>query len=193
MTATIEQVVRKLTIPTLVLAAAMAACDDGFGPAFWSDAPIEAVLYSSSRVEYVGQPSVFDFIELQRIPVELPGATGNWDVALVDTPDGLALAPASAVTGLASHAAIAVMPGDSLRDVIEAPRDTAAYVQAPTVLELNTVYVVRTRRASCGFGTSGVRYAKLEALEIDDELGVLRFRYARNPYCNDRALVPPAD
>jgi hypothetical protein len=193
MTATIEQVVRKLTIPALVLSAAAVACDDPFGPAFWSDAPVEAVLYSSSRVEYVGQPSVFDFIDLQRLPVELPGATGNWDVALVDTPDGLALAPATAVTGLASQAAIAVMPGDSLSSVTEAPRDTAAFRQTPVLLEPNTVYVVRTRRAACGFGTSGVRYAKLEAIEIDDELGVLRFRYARNPYCNDRALVPPAD
>jgi hypothetical protein len=55
------------------------------------------------------------------------------------------------------------------------------------------VYIVRSRRESCFTFGVGVRYAKLKALDVDPVAGTFRFEVARNPNCNDRALVPPED
>jgi hypothetical protein len=76
--------------------------------------------------------------------------------------------------------------------VTEAPRDTAAYSQSPVQLRTDVVYVLRSRRAPCGF-TSGHRYAKMQPIELDHARGIYRFAVVRNPYCDDRALVPPQD
>jgi len=55
-------------------------------------------------------------------------------------------------------------------------------------------YVIRSRREACGaFGGTGVRYAKMKALALDAMAGSFRFEVVRNPYCNDRRLIPPED
>jgi hypothetical protein len=183
--------VRILRCLILLLAAVQTACSDPFGPRFWLDVPDTVQLHSLSRPEFVGRPSAIDLVSLGVLPVELPGATGGWDIALVDDGDGLAFVPAGAFDGFTSRAAIAVMPAQRLEDVTEAPRDTAAYRQTAVRVQPNTVYVMRSRRAECGFGSSGFRYAKVRAVDIQPELGRLLFEIVRNPYCNDRALVPP--
>jgi hypothetical protein len=53
------------------------------------------------------------------------------------------------------------------------------------------VYIVRSRRASCGGVSSGYRYAKLRPVEIDVAAGTYRFEIVRNPYCDNRSFVPP--
>jgi hypothetical protein len=175
-----------------MLAAVQAACDDPFGPRFWSGVPDTTLIYSSSRAEYVGRASAFDFIELQGLPIELPGITGQWDVALADANGGLALVPAGEFAGISSRAGIAVFPNAELDDIAAAPRDTAAFSTAAVMLDPTTVYVIRTRRAQCGFGSTGFRYAKMRPITIDVQAGTLSFEVVRNPYCNDRSLVPPA-
>lgn len=182
---------RSLRFAILVIVAALVACDDPFGPRFWSDEPETVLLYSSSRPELVGRPSAFDFVELQGLPIEIPGLTGNWDIALADEDGGLALVPAGAFEGITSRAAIAVVPNATLEDVTVAPRDTAEFRGSTVVVDPTSVYVIRTRRASCGFGTTGFRYAKLRALAIDVERGTLTFEVVRNPFCNDRSFIPP--
>jgi hypothetical protein len=184
--------VRYLRYVILLLAAAQAACDDPYGPRFWSDLPDTATVFSSSRIEHVGQPSAYDFIDLRGVPIELPGITGQWDVALADVNGALALVPAGEFDGITSRAGIAVFPNAVLDDITTAPRDTAAFRMTAVAVEPATVYVIRTRRASCGFGTTGVRYAKLRPIEIDALNGTLRFEVVRNPYCNDRSFIPPA-
>jgi hypothetical protein len=185
--------VRKLRyfIPALTAVVVAAACADPFGPREWDATPRAALLYSLSRPDLIGLPSAFDFVELGGVPIELPGLTGNWDVALVDHDGGLALLPAGAFDGIESRAAIAVLPGRVLEDVLEAPGDTAAYTMGPVRIEANTVYVVRTRRGPCQFGASGFRYAKLTATFVDVPGGRLGFNFVRNPFCNDRSFVPP--
>jgi hypothetical protein len=170
----------------------LAACDDPFGPQWWNPAPVELTLYSASRPEYIGLTSAMDLTSdpVTTISIEAPGAAGLWDVVLVDQPGGLALAPVGALGGPPSRAAIAVIQGQAFIDVAEAPRDTAAYSQQPVTLRTDVVYVIRSRRGSCGF-TTGVRYAKLQPVEIDQARGIFRFAITRNPYCDDRALIPP--
>jgi hypothetical protein len=183
--------VRFLRYFILVVAATQAACEDPYGPRFWAAVPDTVELYSLSRAEFVGRPSAFDFVSLFSVPVEAPGVTGSWDVALVDEPGGLALVPAGAFAGFTSRAAIATMGPGQLVDVTEAPRDTAAYRLTAVTIQPNVVYVIRSRRGDCGFGSSGFRYAKVRAVTIDRAAGRLAFEYVRNPYCNDRSLVPP--
>ncbi|HSJ24995.1 MAG TPA: hypothetical protein VK929_10025 [Longimicrobiales bacterium] len=170
----------------------LAACDDPFGPQPWNPNPVEITLYSASRPAYIGLVSALDLATdpVGTIAIEAPGATGQWDVVLVDGPGGLSLAPASSFEGLSSMAAIATLEGQAFIDVEEAPRESAAYSTEPVLLRTDVIYIIRSRRAPCGF-TTGPRYAKVQPIEIDEEQGIFRFAILRNPFCDDRALVPP--
>lgn len=184
--------VQKLRLLVVLMALSTAACEDPYGPRAWNPAPSTLLLYSASRVEYTGMVSAFDLASDPVMPlaIEAPGATGNWDFVLVDQPGGLALAPAGALDGLTARARIGVIEGRAFLDVREAPRDTAAYGTSPQPLRTGVVYVMRSRRSNCGF-TTGVRYAKLQLLELDQARGTASMAIVRNPYCDDRSLVPP--
>ena len=172
----------------------LAACDDGLGPSFWSDLPDTLVIHSASRVEYVGLVSAVDITAdpVTPLPLEVPGLTNNWDFVLLDQGGSLVLAPSTVVPGATSRARIATILNQTLESITEAPRDTALFSAAPVQLRPDAVYIIRSRRSSCGFST-GVRYAKLKPVEINVPRGTLRFAVVRNPYCDDRALVPPED
>jgi hypothetical protein len=182
----------KRVLPLLLLA--LAACDDPFGPQYWNPAPQSVTMFSASRAEYVGLVSAVDLASdpVRAMSIEAPGATGNWDFVLVDGPGGLQLMSAEGFDGLTSRARIAVIENAAFLDIREAPRDTARYTVGPVPLRTGVVYVIRSRRSVCGF-TSGVRYAKMQPVEIDQERGIFRAAIVRNPYCDDRALVPPED
>jgi hypothetical protein len=126
------------------------------------------------------------------IAVENPVAAGHWDVAVIDQSGGLALMPAGAFSGLESRAGIATITAQTtLEELKEAPRDTAAFSDAAVAALAGRIYVIRSRRENCGFGTFGVRYTKLEVLQVNTTAGTLSFRKITNPYCNDRKLIPP--
>lgn len=183
----------KRLIPLAVLI--VAACDDPFGPAMWNATPDTVRIYSASRAEYLGFASAMDITTLpvSALPLEAPSVTGNWDFALTDYEGGLALVPASAIAGLESRARIGVLPGRELDDVTEAPRDTTAFTVAPLPLRAGDVYIVRSRRASCGGFSSGFRYGKLRAVSIDAAAGTLLFEIVVNPFCDNRSFVPPEE
>lgn len=179
----------------LVAVLTVAACDDPFGPQLWDGTPATMTLYSASRAEYVGLASALDVVSQPVTPVsiEAPGAMGNWDFVLLDGPDGLMFSSASeAFEGAPTGARIAVIRNTSFVDVTEAPADTAAYTRGAIPLETGVVYVIRSRRSGCGF-TSGVRYAKVQPIEVDPARGTFRFAVVRNPYCEVRSLVPPEE
>jgi hypothetical protein len=183
----------KTVLPLVVLFAT--ACDDPFAAQFWDATPDTIQLYSASRPEYVGRGSVLDIAgdPVQSLPVETPGATGNWDFALVDLNGGLALVPAASFAGVSSsRARIGALDNENFDELDAAPSDTTRYTAGPLALRLNAVYVMRSRAASCGF-SSGVRYAKMKPVEIDAARGIFKFAVVRNPYCDDRKLVPPED
>lgn len=183
---------RQLRLVAVAAVVVVAACDDPFGPQPWNPTPETLTLFSASRTEYTGLVSALDLASdpVSVVAIEAPGATGQWDVVLVDGPGGLALAPVGLFGGGTSRAAIAVIENRAFIDVEEAPRDEAAYSQEPVALRENVVYVIRSRRSNCGF-TTGVRYAKMQPVEIDQVRGIYRFAVVRNPFCDDRALVPP--
>jgi hypothetical protein len=176
----------------IVAILAVTACDDPFGPQLWNAEPVAVTLYSASRAEYVGMVSALDLAAdpVAAVAIEAPGASGNWDMVLIDTDGGLSFAPAGALPGFTSRARIAVIENQSFIQVTEAPRDTAAYTINPVRLRTDVVYVIRSRSANCGF-SAGVRYAKVQPIEVDVVRGIFRFAVVRNPYCEDRSLVPP--
>lgn len=184
----------KQFLPLVVLV--FAACEDPFGPSIWDDTPQEILIYSASRAEYIGLASAVDIATPQAVialPIEAPGLTGNWDFALIDHEGGLALVAAGAFEGLESRARIGVdTTMRTFEEVTEAMRDTAQYTVDPVPVELGNVYVVRSRRASCGV-SSGYRYAKLRPTAINVAAGTLEFEIVRNPYCDNRSFVPPEE
>lgn len=178
----------------LVAVLAVTACDDPFGPQLWDATPVSLALYSASRAEYTGLVSALDLVAqpVTAVSIEAPGALGNWDVVLLDGPNGLVLSSATVFEGAPAGGRIAMLQNRTFLEVTEAPQDTAAYSAGPVPLRTDAVYVIRSRRANCGF-SSGVRYAKLQPLEVDPVRGIFRFAVTRNPFCEDRSLVPPAE
>lgn len=177
-----------------IMAVVLGACGDSTGPAFWDASPDTLLMYSASVPEYIGLRSALDVIAspVRAVPIEASGATGQWDVALVHDGGSLALVAASAFEGISSRAAVAVIEDAAFDDVDRAPSDTAAYSSQPVPLRSNVVYIIRSRRSSCGF-TNGFRYAKLKPIDIDHAAGTFRFSIVRNPFCDDRSFVPPED
>ncbi len=178
----------------LICAAALplVACDEELGLDDWTATPDTNVIYSLSRPELLGRPSAYDFINHTVLRVETPAATNSWDVALRDEGGQLALVPASGFQGQVSRAGLALITNQTFEELAEAPEDTAAFSSAPAVLQAGQVYAVRTRRAACSFSNS-VRYAKIKILDVDVTAGTVRFESILNPFCNDRALIPPED
>jgi hypothetical protein len=182
----------KLARLFVICAAALplVACDEELGPDGWTDAPDTTVIYSLSRVELIGQPSAYDFINHVVLRVESPSATNNWDVAVRDEGGQLALVPAGGFQGQVSRAGLARITNQTFEQLAEAPGDTAAFSSAPAIVQPGQVYAVRTRRTACAFSTS-VRYGKIRIISVDQAAGTLTFESVVNPFCNDRSLIAP--
>lgn len=172
------------------LALVLASCGDDPFSFNWDDEPVTTTLYSLSRPE-LNLPAAYNFFTSAAIRVEAPNATGTWDLAVGTREGELVFLPPGAL-GVQSRARIASLEGLGLDDVLEAPGDTAVFVaDEPVPARTGTVYVVRTERRVCSFGTRGNNYAKLEVVSMDAAAGTLTFRSVTNPICNDRRLVPP--
>lgn len=180
---------RAVALSAAVLFGTVACSGDPF--AFqWSDAPDTVQLYSLARPE-LNLASGFNFFQGTRVRVESATATGTWDVA-VDTRGGQIVLLTPGAFGVVSAARITSLPGMTLGDVTEAPRDTLVYVaKDPVPVQMGTVYVLKTNRQRGSFGSSCVYYAKLEPVIIDVAGGTLTFRHVTNPICNSQDLVPP--
>lgn len=180
------------TAPLVLMAAAVlstAACDDGFGPLAWPAIPDTAALFSLSRLDYLGMPGAYDVLGQTPVIVEAQNRFEQWDVALTETDAGLQLLPAGAVTGFSIRPGIAIDSVDTFENVAVAPRDTAAYTtDGPVAVRTDVVYVIRTRRDAF---QRCFHYGKLEILEMDPAEGTVRLRSVVNPFCSDRALIPP--
>lgn len=180
----------------LSAALALTGCNDeiDFGFGDW-EADVDTVtLYTVDRPEFQGLPSAYDIRATRTLRVEDPSATGQWDFALTGGADGepLTLTPLGAFFELSSQAGIAAVSG-TFDDFATAPTDSAAYViDAPVVLDADTLYVVRSRQAAVG-GSACNNFAKIDPLEVDQLAGTFTFRVTANPNCNDSALVPPED
>lgn len=171
-------------------AVALAACGDDPFSFQWSDVPDTARIYSLARPE-LNVASGFSFYDGRAVTIETPNATGLWDAALDTQGGSLVLLPPGAL-GITSRARIAVFPGAAYADIVEAPGDTLAYeADEPVLVELGTIYVIRTSLRPGSFGSACTYYAKMEPLVIDVAEGILTFQYITSPICNSRDLIPP--
>jgi hypothetical protein len=168
------------------------ACSDPFASQDWDGTAVQATLYSASRDSYVGRPSAFDLASSppRVVAIESEAGAGSWDVILVDSANGLALESAATFEGITSRARIAVINNTSFDNVGSAPGDTTKYSIGPVPLTLGSVYVIRSRTASCAL-QAGPIYAKLQPTAIDVTTGTFTFNYVANPNCNDRSLTAP--
>ena len=174
----------------LVVLLTATACDDDPFAFRWTDNPDTVLLYSMARPE-LGLVSAYSFFEGLELEVEVPGAAGQWDIA-IDTRGGEIVMLPPPVLGIFSEAEIATFENTKLEDVTEAPSDSLRYVSdQPVPIEFGNVYVVKTNRSPGSFGRSCRYHAKLEAVDIDPIGGTLTFRHVTNPVCNDRDLIPP--
>lgn len=184
------------TLCALVIAALIfTGCEDPYGPQEWVAIPDTVSLYSLSRVEHHNLPSAYDLLpgyNGQRLAVETPGASGNWDFALTESAGKLQLIPSGVIKDLASGAAIALLADGNFGAINKVPGDANLYKESEAVtLEAGKVYAIRSRRFFGLGGSNCVLYGKLAPIEIDTEAGELRFEIIRNPNCNDRSMVPP--
>jgi hypothetical protein len=179
---------------TFLVTPLVSACSDPFASLPWDDAPMDIVLYSASRPEYVGRISAFDLGSgtPRGVAIEAESGAGSWDVVLLDNNGSLALESAVQFEGFKSRARIAEITGVAFEDVKRAPADTTEYTAGPLDLRMDAVYIVRSRLTSCGLLTGSI-YAKLKPTEIDAANGIFRFSYVENPNCDDRLLIAPED
>lgn len=178
------------TVVALGLVAGTSACGDDPFAIRWVETPDTVTLYSLARPE-LNLESAFDFRNRRAVVVESPSATGQWDIA-VDTRDGQIVMVPAAVLGVDSRAAVVPLPGQSYDELLEAPADTALYIQdQPVPVDLGAVYVIRTRRTVGSFSSRCFYYAKMQPLATDVEAGTFTFFYDAARVCNDRRLIPP--
>jgi hypothetical protein len=179
-----------LMLLPMVAASLLAACDEDVFEVDWTPIPDTVVLHSLARPE-LERASAFNLYERAPVRIEVPGATGQWDLALDTRAGQLVLLPPGAL-GVTSRARISAIPGQTFAQVKEAPADTLLYSSSTALpVQLNTTYVVRTDLRSTAFGGQCTYYGKLQPLRIDVPGGALEFVFDVSPVCNDRRLVPP--
>lgn len=185
---------RAIRLPLLAAAVTMTACDDPFANQPWSAAPDTLTLYSAGRVEYAGIPAALNIAgsRVSVVAIDQAGAATEWDFLLNEESGALVFVPSSVIPGVESRAGIVKSEETTLEAVTRAPSGSDAYESEAVTLELNAIYVLRSRRAGCGF-TSGSNYGKMKVVALDVALGTARLAVVRNPYCDDRDLVPPED
>jgi hypothetical protein len=168
------------------------ACSDPLQSVDWDGTPLTATIYSASRDSFVGRASAFDLASSppRVVSIETEGGANSWDVVLIDNGTGLALESASTFEGITSRARITTINNTSFEDVGSAPGDTTKYTVGPVPLTLGSVYVIRSRTATCAL-TVGPIYAKIKPTAIDVAGGSFTFEYVANPNCNDRSLTAP--
>lgn len=174
----------------LMVTAAAAGCGDSLGPGNW-DATVDTIaLYAVERPDLQGLPDAYDFVNDRLRVLEDIGSGTEWDIALSDAGSGaFDLLTPGTIVGQEPSAGIALVADKTFEEIDRAPRDTARYqTTEPVALVSGTVYVIRSRvdaRSGCE------RFSKMELVDTDPARGVARLRFTRNPFCDDRALVPP--
>lgn len=171
-----------------ILAVGAVGCDDPYA-IDWEESPDTAFIYSLARPE-LNLPSAYDFLSQLPLRVEAPPSTGKWDLAL-DTQGGeLVFLPPGAL-GVGSAARLARIPNTTWDEVIYAPSDSTQYsTDLPVPVRAGDIYVLRTHTSRGFYGMSCVYYGRIKPVEIDVDVGLLRFMYDVSPVCNSLRLIP---
>lgn len=172
-----------------LLVFAVAGCEDSFGPNFGPvpETPVEATVadFSSSDLR---DASAFDLAGQRPVRTDVdPG----WDFLYRVEPSGSpVMVPRGVVIEGETQAGVQVV-SESFTGLEQAP--AAGYaVDAPVEVAEGDVVAVRTRQDP-SLNIQCRRYVKMEILDVDMDLGILRFRFLRNPNCEQRILIPGAE
>lgn len=190
-----KQALLRLTrLPLLAVALLTAACDDPFANPAWSDVPDTVTVFSAYRPEYAGMASAINLTGnfLSLVAIDDLGAATEWDFMLGEDEGNLLWVPSSVVPGREdSRSSTARMQETTLEEVRRAPEPSGdRYSKEPVVLEEGVVYVLRSRRSNTCY-IRGSNYAKMKVIALDPALGTAEIAIVRNPYCDNRDLVPP--
>ncbi|MFW6192343.1 MAG: hypothetical protein ACOC83_02565 [Gemmatimonadota bacterium] len=172
-----------------LLVFAVAGCDDAFGPSFGPvpETPVEATVadFSSSDLR---DAAGFDLVGQRPVRTDIsPG----WDFLYRVEPDGSpVMVPRGAIIESETQAGVQVV-AESFTGLEEAPAGGYT-VDAPVEVAEGDVIAVRTRQDP-SLNLRCRRYVKMEIQDVDMDVGVLRFRYLRNPNCERRILIPGAE
>jgi hypothetical protein len=168
----------------------LTACGENIFEATWTVARVDTVLvYSLARPE-LNLPNGYDFVNRRTMEIHDPGATGQWDL-IVDTQNGeLVFLPPGGLD-VVSEAMILKLPDMNFDDVVTAPKDTTLYSRdMPASVETSSVYVLRTHQGADRFGVPCVFWGKLQPLDVQPDVGTVRFMFDVSTLCDDRGLIP---
>jgi hypothetical protein len=184
---------RRIRLPLLAAVLALAACDDPFANQPWNAVPDTVSLYSAGRIEYAGMPSALSLAgnSIGIVAIDQTGGAGEWDFLLNEEEGELLLVPSSIVPGLESRAGIVRSDASTLEEVERAPESGAFSMEAEALIE-GAIYILRSRRSNTCIAR-GSNYAKIEVVDLDEARGIATIAIVRNPYCDDRDLIPPDD
>lgn len=182
--------------PVALLMVVLAACDDPnaglYDPIIREDTVDLAVPLADLDVPTALDVSYATSPVRGRFP-ELVGDAEEWDVAIRREEGRLMFVPAGVFgfnnpIGGATTAGVTAPLERAMDEVIQAPADSTLKSNESVAIVSDRVYVVRSRATAASF--SGCQnYAKMEALEIDAEAGLVKLRVIGNARCNDRRLI----
>lgn len=189
------QLPRLASVPALVLALVLAACDDpnafNIDPIIVDDTVALAVPGVDPAVgtalDITSPPGTRSVVGA-RFPERVADAA-QWDFALRLEGGALVLKPTGAF-GFDSGAGITQPITDRAFDqVSEAPSSGSFVTDSAVVLRTGAVYVARSRQIPCGLGGAS-QYARIEAVALDAAAGTAQLRVVTNEVCNDTRLTP---
>jgi hypothetical protein len=176
-------------IVLLPLLIATAACGRDPFALEWIASADTVRLYAISRPE----PNIetgFDFGARRTVRIEAPATTTSWDLA-VDFEDGRAVFLTPGFFGVDSDAALVELPDENFDDIEEAPEDDDVYIENQAIpVNLESLYVVRTRRLRSNYGQLCNHYAKMVPLDMDPDERTVVFVFDTNGICNSRKMQP---
>lgn len=162
----------------------------GFDPVITTDTVELAIPAEGSAL-----PSALDvtaqggFLGGGRFP-ERAGEAEQWDVALRRAGGQLVFLPAGAAKlqspGLAQASITQPLTGRSFEELDEAPAISAFVRDTTVAVQLNGVYVVRSRTP---INSNCYQYAKVQPIAVDAGAGTASIRVATNELCQDRRLT----
>lgn len=173
----------------VLLVFAAAGCDDPFAASLGPvpEQPVEALVADFASSELREAPA-FDFVNQASVRTDV---TAEWDFLYRVEPDGSpVMVPRGVIIEGETQAGVQVV-SESFTGLEQAPAGDYT-VDAPVEVAEGDVVAVRTRQDP-SLSLQCRRYVKMEIQDVDMDVGVLRFRYLRNPNCEQRILIPGAE
>jgi hypothetical protein len=113
----------------------------------------------------------------------------EWDFLVRLQGNQVVLLPPRAI-GVDSRAAITTaLVGETFDGLREVPGQRAFVLDSAVVMNVGSVYAVRSRETVGLFGVGCIQFAKLQPLRVDPAAGLLRVQVVTNERCGDPRLV----